>query len=47
MGETIFRLTKINRAEPAKALFEVPANYKMIDDDDAMNNRGKHHKEEE
>ena len=47
MGETIFRLTKINRAEPAKALFEVPANYKMIDDDDAMKNRGKHHKEEE
>ncbi len=47
MGETIFRLTKINRVEPAKALFEVPANYKMIDDDDAMKNRGKHHKEED
>ena len=26
-GETIYKLTNINRAEPAKTLFEVPAGY--------------------
>lgn len=26
-GETIYRLTNINRSEPAKSLFEVPADY--------------------
>lgn len=26
-GETIYRLTNINRSEPARALFEVPADY--------------------
>jgi hypothetical protein len=28
-GETIYRLTNINRAEPAQTLFEVPADYKV------------------
>jgi hypothetical protein len=28
-GETVYRLTNINRAEPAQALFEVPADYKV------------------
>src|SRR5215470_18014066 len=28
-GETVYRLTNINRAEPAQALFEVPADYKI------------------
>ena len=27
MGETTYKLTNINRAEPAKTLFEVPADY--------------------
>src|SRR5262249_7359023 len=26
-GETVFRLTNINRNEPARSLFEVPADY--------------------
>jgi hypothetical protein len=28
-GETVYRLTNINRAEPAASLFEVPADYKV------------------
>jgi hypothetical protein len=28
-GETVYRLTNINRAEPAQTLFEVPADYKV------------------
>lgn len=28
-GETVYRLTDINRAEPAQTLFEVPADYKI------------------
>jgi hypothetical protein len=28
-GESIYRLTNINRAEPAQTLFEVPADYKI------------------
>jgi hypothetical protein len=31
MGETVYRLTSINRAEPAPALFEVPADYKVVE----------------
>jgi len=27
MGETTYKLTNINRSEPAKTLFEVPADY--------------------
>lgn len=27
MGETVFRLTNINRSEPSRSLFEVPADY--------------------
>jgi len=27
MGDHLYRLTNISRAEPAKALFEVPADY--------------------
>lgn len=30
-GETIYRLTNINRAEPAKDLFEVPAGYTVTE----------------
>ena len=30
-GETTYRLTDINRNEPAAALFTVPSNYKIID----------------
>jgi hypothetical protein len=32
MGETTFRLTKIELAEPASSLFEVPADYKVVTD---------------
>lgn len=28
-GETVYKLTNINRSEPAKSLFEVPADYKI------------------
>ncbi len=28
-GETVYRLTSINRAEPARSLFEPPADYKL------------------
>lgn len=28
-GETVYRLTNINRAEPAQSLFEVPSDYKV------------------
>lgn len=31
MGETTFRLTKVSRAEPSPSLFEVPADYKVVD----------------
>lgn len=31
-GETIYRLTNINRSEPAKSLFEVPADYTLKED---------------
>ena len=30
-GETVYRLTNINRSEPARALFEVPADYTVRD----------------
>ena len=30
-GDIVFRLTNINRAEPARSLFEVPADYTMVD----------------
>jgi hypothetical protein len=30
-GETTYRLTNINRSEPARSLFEVPADYTMSD----------------
>ena len=30
-GETVYRLTNINRSEPARSLFEVPADYRVID----------------
>jgi hypothetical protein len=33
MGETTFRLTKLSRAEPASSLFEVPADYKVVEDE--------------
>jgi hypothetical protein len=31
MGEHVYRLTNISRAEPAKALFEVPADYTVTE----------------
>jgi hypothetical protein len=31
-GETIFRLTNIARSEPEKSLFEVPADYRVVED---------------
>jgi hypothetical protein len=30
-GEMTYRLTRISRAEPAKELFEVPADYKVVE----------------
>ena len=30
-GETIFRLTNISRTEPSHSLFEVPADYRIVD----------------
>ena len=30
-GDIVFRLTNINRAEPARSLFEVPADYTMVE----------------
>ena len=30
-GEIVFRLTGINRAEPARSLFEVPADYRQVE----------------
>jgi hypothetical protein len=30
-GETTYKLTNINRAEPAKSMFEVPAGYTITD----------------
>jgi hypothetical protein len=32
MGETTFRLTKVELGEPAPSLFEVPADYKVVSD---------------
>ena len=31
MGETTYRLTNLNRAEPAHSLFEVPADYTVTE----------------
>jgi hypothetical protein len=31
-GEAVFRLTAINRNEPSRALFEIPADYKVSDE---------------
>lgn len=30
VGETTYRLTNINRSEPARALFEVPSDYRIL-----------------
>jgi hypothetical protein len=30
-GETIYRLTNINRSEPDRSLFEVPSDYYTLD----------------
>jgi hypothetical protein len=37
LGETTYRLSGINRGEPAKSLFEVPADYSVVKD--RMRNR--------
>ena len=31
MGETTFRLTKVSRGDPPRSLFEVPADYKVVE----------------
>jgi len=31
MGESVYRLTNISRNEPARSLFEIPADYKIKD----------------
>ncbi len=31
MGETVYKLTNVNRSEPAHSLFEVPADYTVTD----------------
>ncbi len=36
MGETTFRLTNISRSEPPAALFQVPADYQIIDSGKGM-----------
>jgi hypothetical protein len=30
-GDTIYRLTRINRSEPVRSLFEVPSDYRIVD----------------
>lgn len=35
-GETVYRLTNINRAEPDHSLFEVPADYKLSEESENM-----------
>jgi hypothetical protein len=30
-GETVYKLTNINRSEPARSLFELPSDYKVED----------------
>ena len=30
-GDTIYRLTNINRSEPARSMFEVPSDYRIVD----------------
>jgi hypothetical protein len=32
-GETIYRLTNITRSEPDRALFEIPTDYKVIENE--------------
>jgi len=31
MGETTYRLTNVSRSEPPATLFQVPADYKVLD----------------
>ena len=45
-GETIYRLTNINRSEPDRALFEVPADY-TLKDESALKAKKKRLPEEE
>jgi hypothetical protein len=33
MGDTVYRLTGINRSEPARALFEAPSDYTVASDE--------------
>ena len=30
VGETVYRLTNVSRAEPAPSLFQAPADYKVV-----------------
>lgn len=43
MGETVFRLTNITRAEPASSLFTVPADYTIKEGPDFGRDRRMHH----
>jgi hypothetical protein len=31
MGETVYKLTNVNRSEPMRSLFEIPADYTISD----------------
>lgn len=46
-GETIYRLTNINRSEPDRALFEVPADYTLRDQSSLPAKKKKRMPEEE
>ena len=39
-GETTYRLTNISRGEPAPDLFEVPADYQIVDPGSEPANKG-------
>lgn len=45
-GETIYRLTNINRGEPNRALFEAPADYTLKDESALPANKSKRRPEE-
>jgi hypothetical protein len=46
MGETIYKLTNINRAEPLHSMFEVPPDYTISEPPPLMKMRAPQGKEE-
>jgi hypothetical protein len=38
-GEVVYKLTNVSRAEPDPGLFQVPADYKVVDDGEAGNRK--------